>query len=111
MNIQELLSIAVTFVVLGVAITFGLDAMQDVESDVQCPELYTYNASATVAGKACYLTTNSSIQRAITESGDSIGDSITAVGNVSEKSGTLTTVIMAGLVISVLLASFYFSRR
>jgi hypothetical protein len=81
MGIQDLLTIGLTFVVVGITIAYGLDIMLDVQGDVSG------------------------------EAQTAVNNSITAVGNISEKSGTLTTVIMAGLVIGVLLSSFYFSRR
>ena len=72
-QIQELLGIGFTFVVLGIGIAYGLDVMADVGSDQD-----TRNASV------------------------AINQSIDGVGKITEKLPTIATVIVASVIIGIL---------
>ena len=110
MNLDKLLSVVMIIAVVGISSAFLLDVFEDTQDDLACPEGYTFNVSAT-SSTACYEATNHSNETAILSQGTALDDTITAVANVTSKSGTLTTVIMAGAVISVLIGAFYLALR
>lgn len=75
-QIQDLLGIGMVFVVLGIALTYGLTVQSDVRDDINqtsAPEAYT---AAT--------------------------DSITAVGKLASKQSLVITVVIAAVIIGIL---------
>jgi len=75
-QIQELIGIGMTFIVLGIALTYGLVVMSDVRGDINetsDPEAY---AAAT--------------------------DSIEAVGELSTAQGLIITVVVAAVILGIL---------
>jgi len=75
-GIEDLLGIGLTFVVLGIGLTYGLNVQADVRGDINqttAPEAYT-----------------------------AAGDSITAVGKLASKQGLIVTVVVAAVVIGIL---------
>lgn len=73
-QIQELLPIGLTMVVLGIGLAYGLQVMGDVQDDMTANSA-EYNAT---------------------------GDAITGVGKIPEKLPTIATVIVAAVVIGIL---------
>ena len=78
-DIRELLPIGFAIIVLGVGLSYGLQVMGDIKSDMTAN---SYEANATT-------------------------DTITAVAKIPAKLGTVVTVIMAAVVIGVLLTYLY----
>jgi hypothetical protein len=72
--VQDILPIALTLVIAGIGIAFGLDVMEDVQGDM------------TVDGSAYNAT----------------GDAITGVAKIPEKFGLIATVIIAAIIIGIL---------
>lgn len=82
MNFQDLLPIGVSMVVLGLVLAFGLQITGDIRTD---------------------MTANSSEYNATT-------DTMTAVGKITSKLGTIVTVLVAAVIIGVLIKAFVFNR-
>lgn len=79
-QVQDILPLALTIVVAGVGIAYGLNVLGDVKGD---------------------MTTNSAEYNAT-------GDTITAVGKFSSKLGLIVTVIVAAILIGVLVRYLVF---
>jgi len=75
-QIQELIGIGMTFIVLGIALTYGLVVMSDVRSDIN-------------------QTTDPEAYLAAT-------DSIEAVGELSAAQGLIITVVVAAVILGIL---------
>ncbi len=73
-QIQDMLPIALTLVVLGIGVAYGLSVMEDVQGDMTA-DSYAYNAT---------------------------GDAITGVAKLPEKLPLITTVIVAAIIIGIL---------
>jgi len=73
-EIRDMLPIGITFVVLGVGMTYGLDVMEDVNADM------TENSSAYNASQ----------------------DAIEGVGKIPEKMPQIALVIVAAIIIGIL---------
>lgn len=72
-DIKELLGVGFTLIVLGIGIAYGLDVMDDVEGDME-----SENASRAV------------------------NQSIAGVAKLTEKLGTIATVVVASVIIGIL---------
>jgi len=83
-EIRELLGIGFTLLVLGIGLAYGLDVMDDVQSD---------------------MTTNSVAYNAT-------GDAITGVAKIPNKLPTIATVVVASVIIGILVTYLWarFSR-
>jgi len=73
-DVRDLLPIGLTFVVLGIGLTYGLNVMGDVKSDMTS-DTYEYNAST---------------------------DAIKGVAKIPEKMPLIATVIVASIIIGIL---------
>jgi len=73
-QIQDILPIALTLVIAGIGITFGLDVMEDVKGDMTA-DTAAYNAT---------------------------GQAISGVAKIPEKMGLIATVVVAAIIIGVL---------
>lgn len=80
MDIKDLFGIAVTFVALGVLLSFGLNVQSDVRTDFTANSL-EYNASTAA---------------------------MTANANLSDKLPILGTIVIAAIVVGVLVKAFMF---
>jgi hypothetical protein len=80
MDLQDLFPIAVTFVALGVLLSFGLSVQTDVRDDFTSLS-YEYNASQ---------------------------NSVIANSNLSSKLPILGTIVIAAIVVGVLIKAFVF---
>jgi hypothetical protein len=74
-NIQELLPIGMTFIVLGIGLAYGLSVMGDVRDDMTTSS-HEYNATASA---------------------------ITAVKKIPDKLGLIVTVVLAVVIIGLLI--------
>lgn len=104
----ELLPIVITIAVIGIAIGYTIDIQDDIKQDLACPSGYSFNESATTL-KACYLTTNSSIQLAQSNQADSLDETIDASGGVADKVPMVIVVTLAAFVIGCL--AFLYGER
>ena len=82
-EINDLLAIALVFVVLGLLLTYSADIQQDVRDD-QTAGTYAYNIS---------------------------GESLETTSTFSEKSGTIAKVVIAAVIIGILMTYFYMRLR
>ena len=73
-EIGDLLGIAMTFVVIGIALTYGIDVQSDVRAD-QTADSLEYNAST---------------------------NAMTGVSNIAGKLPTLATIVIAAVIIGIL---------
>lgn len=73
-SIQDILPIALTLVIAGIGITFGLDVMEDVQGDMTVNSV-AYNAT---------------------------GQAIDGVAKIPDKMGLIATVVVAAIIIGVL---------
>ena len=105
-QIQDLLPIGMTLVVLGIALAYGLSVMSDTKADMvksACADntagYTTYNsASSTVL---CYNSTGGSVTAVNAEINATV-DAIDAVAKIPEKLPTIVTVIIAAVIIGIL---------
>jgi uncharacterized membrane protein len=85
MELNELLSVGVIVVILGIVLTFGLQTQSEVRADINqttSPEAY---AGAT--------------------------DSISATGKFASKQGLIVTAVVAVIIIGLLLRMFVFKQN
>ena len=82
-DIKDLLAIVLTFIVLGLVMTYGGDIQQDVYDDQ-------------TAGSISQTIANNSLQTTQT---------------FSEKSNTIAKVVIAAVIIGILMSYFYFRYR
>ena len=85
-TIQDMLPIGLTLVVLGIGLSYGLNVMEDVQSDMV----------TNVAG--CNATDTSACGTAYNAS----GDAIEGVAKLPEKLPLIVTVIVAAIIIGIL---------
>lgn len=82
-EIRDMLPIGLTFVVLGIGLTYGLNVMGDVQSD-QTAGSAEYNAS---------------------------GDAIDGVAKIPEKMPLIATVVVAAIIIGILVRYLMLNYR
>jgi len=104
-QIQELLPIGMTLVVLGIGLSYGLQIMGDTQDDMgkdSCAgrsDNYTlYNATS----HNCYNSTGSQIDVGSSEF-NATSDAMEGVAKLPEKLPTIVTVIVAAVVIGILI--------
>lgn len=85
-DIRDLLPIGLTLVVLGIGMAYGLNVMEDVESDFVTETVGCNSTSTTGCGTAYNAT----------------GDTITGVAKLPEKLPLIVTVIVAAVIIGIL---------
>lgn len=95
-EVSDILPLAITLVVAGIGIAFGLNIIGDTKSDF-CPTGYPYNATA----DTCQDATNVSLI-SNTAAFNATNDTITGVSKFSGKMGLIATVIVAAIVIGLL---------
>jgi hypothetical protein len=106
-QLNELLGIGFTIIVLGLGLAYGLQILGDVKTEmgeVACatdPLFPTYDA---VAGQ-CTNSTDFQVVDSAQFTG--VDSTVTAVAKMPEKLPTLVTVIMAAAIITVLLTYLY----
>lgn len=81
-NIGQLLPIGLTFVVLGIALSYGLNVMEDVQTDLFDADQALTNQSAAWNGST---------------------DSITGVNALASKQSLIVTVVVAAVIIGILI--------
>ncbi len=133
-TVGELLSFAFTLVVIGIAVAYGMDITKDVGNDLCGDTSLHHTGGANWTGR-CFVCPNSTYDNYFTVDNtcgnysgayiDSINtvnvsavpggsvaynataDSITGVGNVTEKLPTIATVVVASVIIGILLTYLY----
>ena len=85
-TIQDMLPIAITLVVLGIALSYGLSVMDDVKEDM-CLE---YNSTT----GSCDTGTNQAFNATV--------DAIEGVAKLPEKLPLIVTVIVAAIIIGII---------
>jgi len=85
-DIGDLLPIGLTLVVLGIGLSYGLNVMEDVQTD-----MVTNTAGC-----------NSTVTTACGSGYNASGDAITGVAKLPEKIGLIATVIVAAIIIGIL---------
>ena len=102
--IGDLLPIGMTFIVLGIAIAYGLKVMGDVKQTVGVDDCAVRSDGFTTfntTSNQCY--NSSGIERAPTGAAwNASGDSITAVAKIPTNLPTIVTVVIAAVIIGIL---------
>ena len=93
-EIKELLGIGFTLLVLGIGIAYGLDVMDDVQSDM-VTNVNGCNATARTDCPTSYNATNSAIE---------------GVSKIPEKLPTIATVVVASVIIGILVTSVSYTH-
>ena len=100
MELKDLFPVAVTFVALGVLISFGLNIQSDVKSDftggVACGTNSTGGSGGTILYTGCGADYNAST------------NAIEANANLASKLPILGTIIIAAIIVGVLVKAFMF---
>ena len=92
-QIQDLLPIGMTLVVLGIALAYGLQVMGDVQEDIE------------IANDPTWTTASGTV----TTAGNATGDAIEGVAEIPSKLPTIATVIVAAVIIGILVT--YLANR
>jgi hypothetical protein len=103
MDLQDLLPIGVTLIVVGLVLSFGLQIMGDLKTDM-CGTGYTFNGT----GDQCMLDTNTSNTSAWTRSAQLNGtlDASEGVAKFPAKIPLIATVVVAVVIIGILIRYF-----
>jgi hypothetical protein len=99
-DLQDLLPIGVTLIVVGLVLAFGLQILGETKAEM-CSTGYTFNSSS----DSCYLDTNTSM---ITRTAQLNGtlDTITGVAKFPSKLPLIATVVVAVVIIGILIRYF-----
>ena len=130
-TIQDMLPIAITLVVLGIAVSYGLSVMSDIEEDLcddgvwddgmcwNCDNVnttYSYNGSSNFCEFANTDTPNTSTTQQVIpninkegQASNATRDSISAVAKIPEKLPLIVTVIIAAIIIGIIVR-YLFTR-
>lgn len=110
-EISDILPFALTLVVAGMGIAFGLDILDDTRDDIGQSVCKARTDSFTGYDTASNVCTNTSGNTAVPAAAqfNATTDTITGVAKFSDKMGLIATVIVAALVIG-LLVRFLFMR-
>jgi len=112
-QIQELLPIGMTLVVLGIALAYGLSVMGDVADDISesdCARLTTNTTSYSADTDLCYEPTNTSHTAAVSgAASEATGDAVEGVAEIPAKLPTIATVVVAAVIIGILVT--YLAQR
>lgn len=95
-EVGDILYLALTLVVAGIGIAFGLNVLSETKPDM-CNSGYTYNST----GENCYLNSNGSVTETTAQL-NATKDTITGVAKFSSKMGLIATVLVAAIVIGIL---------
>lgn len=95
-EVGDILYLALTLVVAGIGIAFGLNVLSETRPDM-CDSGYTYNSSA----GNCYLNSNASVTTSSAQL-NATNDAIEGVSKFTNKMGLIATVIVASIVIGIL---------
>ena len=100
-QIQDMLPIGLTIVVLGIGLGYGLNVMGDVKEDMSdCNSTFTYNHSTGLCQNATGTTFHPSVYGGAEF--NATGDAMVGVGKLSSKLPLIVTVIVAAIIIGIL---------
>ena len=100
-QIEDILPIGLTIIVLGIGLGYGLNVMGDVKEDMSdCNATFTYNESTALCQNATGTTYHPSVYGGAEF--NATGDAMTGVGNLSSKLPLIVTVIVASIIIGIL---------
>ena len=114
-QIQDMLPIALTLVVVGIGVSYGLNVLADIKGDLcdytldevdgtcrSCSNEHVYNSTV----NTCHQTTNASNTSAYVEQGttefNATGNAMTGVAKLPDKLPLIATVIVAAIIIGIL---------
>jgi hypothetical protein len=100
MELQDLLPIGVTLIVVGLVLAFGLQILGDMKTDM-CDSGYTFNETS----QACHLDTNTSMWTGSAQL-NATKDAVTGVGKFPSKLPLIATVVVAVIIIGILVKYF-----
>jgi len=106
-EIGDLLGIAMTFVILGIAITYGVEVQSDVRTDM-VDSLSCSNASYNIKADSpanCELTANTSqptVGAVLSSEWNASTSAMTGVSNIAGKIPTVATIVIAAIIIGIL---------
>jgi len=100
-QIQDMLPIGLTLVVLGIGLAFGLNVLGDIKSDMSsCPTGNVYNSSNGMCSASNLNGTH--IAHPSTAQFNATGDAMTGVAKLPAKLPLIVTVIVAAIIIGIL---------
>lgn len=106
LEVGDILPLALTLVVAGIGISFGLNILEDMKNDgSMCATGYQYNSTA----DGCTSLTNGGVRQDLGQF-NATKDTITGVAKFADKMGLIATVIVAAIVIG-LLVRFMMTRN
>jgi len=101
MEVGEIFSVAMTFVIVGIGVSYCIVVLESSKDSLAtCPALRSYNETS----DKCYLLTNTSDTiDPVNDAYVSQTDTIDGVDNFPEKLPLLATILIAALIIGILI--------
>ena len=103
-EIQDMLPIGLTFVVLGIGIAYGLNVMSDVRDDMQDVACSERTDGFTSFNETSGMCANATSDQLIVTRAEYVAtnDAISGVAKIPEKLPLIATVIVAAIIIGIL---------
>ena len=107
-NIQELLPIGFTIIVLVIGLAYGLNVLGDVRDDLAtCDSGYAYNDASNTCTNVSYVGGPALSGNPVNIEFNATSESMGAISKIPQKLGLIVTVILAAVVIGVLVTYLY----
>lgn len=107
-EVQELLPIGFTVIVLVIGLAYGLNVMDDVKDDLaECPTGYSYSDAQNKCNNVSYTGGAALPPHPSNVEFNASEQAIVAVGKIPQKLGLIVTVILAAVVIGILVTYLY----
>jgi len=109
LNINSLLTVGITLIVVGIALAFGLQIMGDIKKDILLDDCTGYyNTTSSV----CQVSsTNATKLSDPSVHANATGDAILGLTKLTGKMPTIGLVVAAVIIIGLLVGAFAFGRR
>ncbi len=113
MEVKDLLGVGLLLAVLGIAVSYAINVVADVQEGMACPSGYTYTQNTSLPDGKCCL--NSAVDdscgignnSAFTLEGNATSSTSSALAKIPSKLGLIVTVIIAAVIIGILLRYLY----
>ena len=104
-NLNELVSVGVSLVLVGLIFVYGTQIAVDVrDTDVTCPATHSYNTSNAQCGNATHNVAPTNPDFAVAN------NSIAAMSEIPDKLPTIAVILAVSVIIAVLLRAFVMKR-
>jgi len=105
-DIKDMLPIALTIVVVGIGITYGVDVVHDIKDEQGGDACVGGNATYNTSSGVCYRSDNETNQSAWDttkfDAFEASNNTISGVAKIPEKLPVIVTVIVAAIIIGIL---------